>query len=62
MSPGADYLSRSRRLVDRVEAQLPEVRMAARWFSETILAGRVVSQTNPCDHGIRMRDFSVDFP
>ena len=42
MSPGADYLSRSRRLVDRVEAQLPEVRMAARWFSETILAGRMV--------------------
>jgi len=29
-------------LVDRVEAQLPEVRMAARWFSETILAGRMV--------------------
>jgi uncharacterized phosphosugar-binding protein len=25
-----------------VEAQLPEVRMAARWFSETILAGRMV--------------------
>jgi uncharacterized phosphosugar-binding protein len=42
MSPGAEYLSRSRRLVDRVEAQLPEVRMAARWFSETILAGRMV--------------------
>lgn len=42
MSPGADYLSRCRRLVDRVEAQMPEVRMAARWFSETILAGRMV--------------------
>lgn len=42
MSPGADYLSRSRRLVETVEAQLPEIRMAARLFADTILAGRMV--------------------
>lgn len=42
MSPAAEYLQRSRRLADRVEAQLPEIRMAARWFADTILKGRMV--------------------
>ncbi len=42
MSPGADYLQRSRQLVDTVQAQLPEIRQVARWFAETILAGRMV--------------------
>jgi len=42
MSSGAEYLRQSRRLVDCVEAQLPEIRMAARWFADTILKGRMV--------------------
>lgn len=42
MSSGADYLRLSRRLIDGVEAQLPEIRMAARWFADTILEGRMV--------------------
>lgn len=42
MSSGADYLRESRRLVDVVEGQLPEIRMAARWFADTIMAGRMV--------------------
>jgi uncharacterized phosphosugar-binding protein len=42
MSPGADYLRQSRRLMECVEAQLPEIRMAANWFAETIQQGRMV--------------------
>ena len=42
MTPAAQYLERSRRLVTRVEDQLPEIRTAGRWFAETILGGRMV--------------------
>ncbi len=42
MSPGADYLQRSRQLVDTVQSQMPEIRQVSRWFAESILAGRVV--------------------
>ncbi len=42
MSPGADYLQRSRQLIDAVQAQMPEIRQVSRWFAESILAGRVV--------------------
>jgi uncharacterized phosphosugar-binding protein len=41
-SPAQSYLQLSRRLVDTVEAQLPQIRQAAQWFSQTILAGRMV--------------------
>jgi len=41
-SPAADYLARSRALVDAVERQLPGVQQAADWFAATILAGRMV--------------------
>jgi uncharacterized phosphosugar-binding protein len=42
MTPAAQYLERSRRLITRVEDQLPEIRTAGRWFAETILRGRMV--------------------
>jgi uncharacterized phosphosugar-binding protein len=42
MSPGADYLQRSRQLVDAVQSQMPEIRQVSRWFAESILSGRVV--------------------
>lgn len=38
----ADYLARCRALIDRVEAQTPQIREAARLFADTILAGRMV--------------------
>ena len=41
-SPAQQFLSRSRELVDAVEAQLPAIEQAAEWFAESILAGRVV--------------------
>ncbi len=42
MSPGLDYLNRCRQLLDIVQNQLPEVRQAAKWFADSILAGRMV--------------------
>jgi uncharacterized phosphosugar-binding protein len=42
MTPAAEYLAKSRGLVDAVEAQLPHVERAADWFAQTILAGRMV--------------------
>ena len=42
MTPAADYLRRSRELLEVVEAQLPAIRTAADWFAASILAGRVV--------------------
>lgn len=42
MTPAARYFQGSRRILARVEDQLPEIRMAARWFAETILQGRMV--------------------
>ena len=41
-SPGQTYIQLSRGLVDKIEAQLPQLRQAADWFARTILAGRMV--------------------
>ena len=41
-SPAQTYLDLSRGLVDKVEAQLPQIKTAADWFAQTILAGRMV--------------------
>src|SRR5580698_6573612 len=41
-SPAQNYLQLSRGLVDKVEAQLPQIQQAADWFAQTILAGRMV--------------------
>ncbi len=41
-SPAQTYLRLSRGLVDKVESQLPQIRQAADWFSQSILAGRMV--------------------
>jgi uncharacterized phosphosugar-binding protein len=41
-SPALAYLRCSRELVDRVESQLPQIEQAAAWFSQSILAGRMV--------------------
>src|SRR5437773_4947931 len=40
--PTTNYLSECRRLVDAVQAQSSEIRRAADWFAEAILAGRMV--------------------
>jgi uncharacterized phosphosugar-binding protein len=37
-----DYLSKCRNIIDVVERQAEEIRTAARWFADTILAGRMV--------------------
>jgi uncharacterized phosphosugar-binding protein len=37
-----DYLKRCRGLIDLVESQEESIRTAAKWFSETILCGRMV--------------------
>src|SRR6186713_904871 len=42
MTPGVEYLSKSRGILDVVEAQLPAIRQAADWFAQAILAGRMV--------------------
>lgn len=42
MTPTANFLARSREIVDRVAAQEPLIQQAAEWFSQTILAGRMV--------------------
>src|SRR6266550_8817040 len=42
MPPAEQYLQASRDLIDGVERQLPAVRTAADWFSQAILAGRMV--------------------
>jgi len=42
VTPGADYLSKCRNLIEAVHLQLPAIRLAADWFSKTILAGRMV--------------------
>ena len=42
MSPTADYLSKCEGLIKSVRAQEAKIREAALWFSESILAGRVV--------------------
>jgi uncharacterized phosphosugar-binding protein len=42
MSPAEQFLDHSAALLDRVRAQLPEIRRAADRFAETILAGQMV--------------------
>ena len=42
MTPGEDYLSKCRGLLDAAEAQMPAIRQAADWFAASILAGRMV--------------------
>ncbi len=42
MTPSADYLSQCRELIATVENQQAAIHQAADWFSETILAGRMV--------------------
>ncbi|HEY7119946.1 MAG TPA: SIS domain-containing protein [Tepidisphaeraceae bacterium] len=42
MTPGEDYLSKCRGLIEIVQAQMPAIRQAADWFAATILAGRMV--------------------
>ena len=42
MTPSAEYLSRCRDLIAAVEAQQPAIQQAAQWFTDTILAGRMV--------------------
>src|SRR6185295_7710343 len=42
MTPGEDYLSKCRELVNTVEAQMAQIRQAADWFAASILAGRMV--------------------
>src|SRR6187200_203163 len=41
-TPAADYLARARAITDAVEAQMAAIIQAADWFSETILAERMV--------------------
>jgi len=41
-SPAHQYLQFSRELIDKVQAQLSEIQRAADWFSQSILAGRMV--------------------
>ncbi len=40
--PSFNYLSKCRELIDIVENQLDKINLAADWFAETILAGRMV--------------------
>jgi uncharacterized phosphosugar-binding protein len=42
MTPAATFLSKSRELIDTVEAQLPVIEQAAERLTQTILAGRMV--------------------
>src|SRR5690349_18263981 len=42
MTPGEDYLSKCRELLETVSAQMPAIRRAADWFAASILAGRMV--------------------
>lgn len=42
MSPSEEFLNKSENLLQAVRTQLPEIQKAADWFTETILAGRMV--------------------
>jgi len=42
MNPAAEYLQKSRALIDTVERQMSAIQQAADWFAATILAGRMV--------------------
>src|SRR5687767_8135545 len=42
MTPAAEYLANARAIANTIEGQLPQIHQAAEWFSQTILAGRMV--------------------
>src|SRR5688572_10422774 len=42
MTPANDYLQKCRGLLETVERQLSEIRQAADWFAQAVLAGRMV--------------------
>lgn len=42
MSVIQDYISKSRQIIDVVEKQEEQIKIAARWFADSILAGRMV--------------------
>ena len=42
VTPSAEFLAKSRALIDAVERQAASIQQAADWFAETILAGRMV--------------------
>ena len=42
MSPSQDYIAKCRGLADTVDAQIDAIQQAAEWFTESILAGRMV--------------------
>ena len=42
LSPSQRYLEASTRLQEKVRQQIPQIQTAARWFAESILAGRLV--------------------
>ncbi len=42
MTPIQDYLQKCRHIVDIVESQQAQIQQAARWFADSILAGRMV--------------------
>lgn len=42
MSVIQDYINKSRQIIDVVEKQEEQIKMAARWFADSILAGRMV--------------------
>ncbi|MDX1907158.1 MAG: SIS domain-containing protein [Bacteroidia bacterium] len=42
MNPIQDYLDKCRGILETVAAQEPEIRQAAAWFADSILAGRMV--------------------
>ena len=42
MNPANDYLQKCQGLIANVEQQVPAIQQAAEWFSQTILAGRMV--------------------
>ena len=42
MTPTQQYLERCRQLIETVAAQQPLIEQAADWFSDSILAGRMV--------------------
>src|SRR5882757_3581417 len=42
MTPSAEYLQQCRELLERISQQQSQIQTAAAWFSETILAGRMV--------------------
>ena len=42
MSEIKEYINKGRLICDRIEAQEKEIAMAAEWFAQSILAGRMV--------------------